>query len=127
MTQVRDIGEEIVIQNPINTLRTNAYYERTTNGVQEHTAFEVAADRFGTCFCKECGSDTHSLGYTKSLEELTQDAKRIIEYVNTGDEPPYTVDGSIMGKTIKDFKSISENTGYDTEILAVGTINGIFA
>ncbi len=117
-TQVRHIGDEITIQGPIHTHRVNEYYERSIHGVQEHTAFEMPADRFGTTFCKECGADTHSLGYTKNLEELTQDAKRIIEYVNPGDEPPYTIDGEIMARTLKDFKRIPENTGYDTEILA---------
>lgn len=125
-TQVRDIGEEITINNPINTLTVNAYYERTDNGIQAHTAFEKSSDRFGTCFCKECGADTYSLGYTKSLDELKEDAKRIVKYVNTGDEPPYSIDGQIMGTTLKDLKTVPENTGFDTEILAVATIEGIF-
>jgi hypothetical protein len=127
-TQVRHIGDEITISGPIHTHRVNEYYERSINGVQEHTAFEMPADRFGTTFCKNCGSDTHSLGYIEDMETLKDYAVNIIEYANSENtDVPYTIDGEVMGKTIKDLKSEPENQGFDTEILAYGAIRGMFA
>jgi len=119
-TQVRSIGPEVTINGPIHTLRPKAWHERTDNAVQAHTAFEVAADRFGTTFCKECGSDTHSYrDRPLSKDEVKERAVRIIEYINGKGHIPYELDGRVMGKTINDFKAKKVNQGLDTEILAV--------
>jgi len=125
-SQVRAIGEEMTIEGSLHTHAINRYYERTEHGTQEHTPFELPSNRFGTTFCTECGSDTRNLGHDKDIGRLAQDAKRIIEYVNSGDEPPYTIDGRIMGKTIKDIKQVPANQGYDPQILAYGAIRGMF-
>jgi len=132
-TKIRSVGAEVTIKLGRDksviwkyegedeiTLTTNAYYERTTDGIQAHTAFELPSDRFGQTFCKECGADTKSLGYDKDKTRLTQDAVNIVEYINgERNDVPYTVDGRKMGEVLKDFKSVTDNQGYDTEILAV--------
>jgi len=125
-TKIRSIGEEIKINGLIHTHYINSYYERTENGIQAHTAFELASNRYGQTFCKECGSDTKSLGYDKSLQTLVQDAKNVIRYINhPKNDVPYHVSGSTMATVLKDLKAVSDNQGYDTEILAVATIEAM--
>jgi len=119
-TQVRSIGPEVTVQGPIHTHYPKAWHDRTDNAVQEHTAFELASDRFGTTFCTECGSDTHSYrDRPLSKEELKERAVNIIEYINGKSHIPYALDGKIMGRAIRTFKAKKTNQGLDTEILAV--------
>lgn len=125
-TQVRSIGSEVEVGGPIQTQTVNAHYERTEDGLQAHTAFEKPTDRFGTTFCSRCGSDLKAYREKWSKDQLIDRTKNIIEYFNGGDEPPYTIDGKVMGRAIDEFKSVMDNQGYDTEIIAVATIYGIF-
>lgn len=127
-TKVRNVGEELSVEGSIHTHTVNSYYERTEDGIQAHTAFELASDRFGTCFCNNCGSDLKSYKNNLSKDDLVERAKNIIKYVNhPKNDVPYHVDGGVMAQTINDLKTVADNQGFDTEILAVATIEAMFA
>ena len=55
-SRVRAIGDIVEVRTDEHVHELAAYYERTDIGSQEHSPFESPADRYGTCFCAECGS-----------------------------------------------------------------------
>jgi len=94
------------------------WHERTEHGTQEHTPWD--SDRYGTCFCLECGSDGTATGETLPLATLVTYGKRIVRYLNT--RTHHRVSGERFGKVLKLLASIDDNSGYDTEKLAVATV-----
>lgn len=122
--QIRHVGDEIVIENRAWTLYINEYYERTEQGSQEYApGVPPASERFGQCFCLNCGSDTAAENHTLSTDVMIRRAKRLVRYLM--DETPVTVDGSVVGQTIRDLKAVWSNQGYDSEIFAVAFTLGI--
>lgn len=115
---IRHVGEEVAIQRRAWTLTTNAYYERTERASQEYAPWSPpAAERFGTCFCLNCGSDTRAENHTLSIDRMVRRAKRLVRYLT--DETPVSVDGATVGRAIRDLKAVHDNGGYDSEIFAV--------
>ncbi len=66
--QVRSVGPKVTktLQEPDEKLlengqpvrlEINQWFERTERGSQEHTSFDPPSDRFGSCFCLDCGTD----------------------------------------------------------------------
>jgi hypothetical protein len=124
-TQIRSIGDEVEKSTGLFIHRFNEHYERTEHGSQEHDPFVPAADRYGQCYCLNCGADTRAENCDLSLDVIQERALNILRYINT--ETPHRIDGEAMGRALVDFKSVPENQGYDSEILAVGTVVGIEA
>lgn len=115
---IRHVGEEIRIETRAWTLITNAYYDRTERASQEYAPWTPpASERFGTCFCLNCGSDTRAEDATLSVDRMIRRAKRLVRYVV--EETPLTIDGKTVGDTIRDLKAVRDNQGYDSEIFAV--------
>jgi len=123
--RVRAIGDEQIVHGDVHRHQINAYYERTEDGSQEHTPFESPADRYGTCFCEDCGaaSETGLSDSDSSLDELGEYITRIGRYFIA--ETPHSVDGTELARVMRRLKQVPENGGYDTEILAVATAHAL--
>lgn len=125
--QVRDIGPEYSkllersgdcrLDLPDLDLRTNEWYERTTEGSQEHSPFDRNR-RFGTCFCLQCGGDLSDRDGDHSLAGLLERVDRIVTYVT--EETGASVEGDRYHREVKALKTTDEYQGWDTEILALG-------
>lgn len=123
--QVRAIGDVQTKRTDLFEHEILEYYERTEHGAQEHDPFNLPSDRYGTCYCRECGEATTNglKDDPMSLEELTECCKRI--YVYLRNHTPLEVDPSILGETLAALKRQRNNQGRDTEILAAATARAI--
>lgn len=97
------------------------YYERTEHGEQAHTPWDELEGnrRFGTCFCLDCGAEASAPSHSVDLRTLKDHGKKIIRYLNR--KTRYECFGSDFAEALITLKQVPENTGYDTEILAVAT------
>lgn len=103
-------------ESPPQTMEINEWYKRTDLGTQEYSSFDDNK-RFGTCYCKNCGSDCSSFDEVPTKQALKDMAERIAEYCN--EHTPLAVDVERMIRETDDLKSIPQTDGWDTEILAV--------
>jgi len=122
-TRVREVGDLVEITKRAWTLEVNEFFERTTEGSQEHDPHGETVERFGRCYCLNCGSDLSGQNHTVSVDTMTERAKRLVTYLI--DETEHYCDGTAVGRTIRDLKGRWENQGYDTEIYAVAIVNGL--
>jgi hypothetical protein len=101
------------------------HYERSEHGAQEHTPWDELEGnrRFGTCFCLDCGAEASAVSHSVDLRTLTDQGKQIISYLNR--QTRYWCVGSDFAEALTALKSIPDNTGYDTEILAVATAHSL--
>lgn len=116
-SQVRNIGPVMERWMGASYMTLNEFYERTDNGSQEYTPFDVNR-RYGTCFCTQCGSDCTGDHRNTSLEDLIPLVKNIFQY--TKRELEHDLDAATFGKEVRELKSIRDATGYETEIMAIG-------
>lgn len=123
--QVRSIGEILEKRTDLFVHRQNSTYGRTEHGSQEHDPFDVPADRYGRCYCLDCGADTRAATDDLSLSEMKERALNIGHYVVL--ETDRQIDGRVMARSIKDLKGVHDNGGFDTEIFCVATIEGVEA
>jgi len=124
-SRVRAIGDVIHIQsaNGTFTYDINDFYERTDNASQEHDPYSNPTDRYGQCYCLECGSDTSATDRTLSLEDTKERCKRLCAYI--AEFTPLDIDPKRVGHTIVRLRDIRDNHGYDSEIIAVSIATGI--
>lgn len=128
-TRVRSIGPEMERQletskdgsrrladGPPITIRINEWYERTTEGSQEHTTWDHNT-RFGTCYCLNCGTDCNGNHRNKSLSELTPLVENIFRYVK--EHTPQDIDGKAFGREVKQLKQQRSAQGHETEVMAL--------
>ncbi|MFB1066456.1 hypothetical protein [Natrinema sp. H-ect4] len=101
---------------PLQRMESNEWYERTELGSQEYSSFDTNK-RFGTCYCKNCGSDCSSFDEIPTKQALTDMAERIAEYANEHTE--LDVDRDHLVDEAAELKAIPQTDGWDTEILAV--------
>jgi len=123
--QIRAIGEVQEKRTDLFTHELNAYYERTEHGSQEFTSFDPPTDRYGTCFCENCGaaSDSNCRTDDHSLDTLQTHAKRCLRYIRRTTR--FEIDAERAGRTLAALKTIPDNGGLDTEILAVTVACGL--
>jgi hypothetical protein len=107
--------------------RPAAHHERTEHATAEWPGFadDDPIDRYGVTFCGECGADGRRWSDTKSLDELTAQAKNLAEY--TLRATPYDVDCGVMGETLGQLKRRDDLQGRDAQILAVAWARGVQA
>ncbi|WP_344222801.1 hypothetical protein, partial [Aeromicrobium tamlense] len=94
----------------------NEWYERTENGAQEHTTWDHN-ERFGTCYCLECGTDCTGNHRNKSLQELKPLAKNIYRYVTR--ETEHDLDAKRFGAEVRELKQRRSAQGNETEVLGI--------
>lgn len=127
MTMVRTVGPVIERQLETGgprllehglplTMKINEWYKRTENGSQEHTTWDFN-QRFGTCFCLNCGTDCNGNHRNKSLAELTPLVENIFRY--TKRETPHEIDGKTFGREVKELKKDPDAQGSETEVMAI--------
>lgn len=124
--RIRRIGEVIERQGPVHTHEQNAYYERTEDAEQSFSPHDEVIDRYGSCYCLDCGSASgpdQLPDETFSTSDLAPLAANIVTYIDTHTD--HSIDGRITGRAIMDLKAIPDNNGFDTEILAVAVARGI--
>lgn len=106
---LEDTGELVGMEH-------NEWYERTELGSQEYSSFDENK-RFGTCYCKNCGSDCSSFDDVPTKQALKDMAERVAEYAN--EHTPLEVDADRLVDEAAQLKSIPRTDGWDTEIVAV--------
>lgn len=123
--QIREIGDEVEVTTTLFTHKLNTSYNRTEHGSQEHDPFQVASDRYGQCYCLDCGSDTKAEASDLSIEAMQRRSLNLLDYINRKTE--HWADGKAMGESIRELKAVHDNGGYDSEIFCVATIRAIQA
>lgn len=123
--QIRAIGDVQTKTSDLFEHELNTYYERTEHGSQEYTPFQLPSDRYGACYCQECGSAANQSSGADilSVEEMTERLKNIYRYMRLRTE--YDVNPEAMGQTLGALKRQRENQGRDAEIFAVATARAI--
>lgn len=116
-TQVRDIGDKRRVARSDWFMEINAFYERTERGSQEHDPYTSAANRFGQCYCLECGSDLSAQDNDLSIPRMLDRLGTLADYIDQ--RSPLDFDRDIAERTIRDLKAVHDNGGYDTEIFCV--------
>lgn len=126
-TQVRSIGpehtktleeppEKCLEDSPPVEMTIYEWYKRTEDGTQEHTTWDHNR-RFGTCYCRKCGSDCNGNHRNKSVEELKPLAKNIFVYVSN--QTDHELDGKRFGREIRELKTLRSAQGHETEVVAI--------
>lgn len=127
-SQVRTIGpeksrmleapDEKLLEHggPPPVMKLNEWYERTENGSQEHTTWDHNR-RFGTCYCRECGTDCNGNHRQKSLDQLKPLVKNIFRYISY--ETDHEIDGKQFGAEVRRLKKLRDAQGYETEVMAI--------
>ena len=124
-SRVRIIGDIVEIRTGEHIHERATVYERTDLGSQEHSPFETAADRYGTCFCEGCGSAVDDgLGRgNRSKEELTGMLRNAAEHILRHSD--HDLSGERAGRTLNRLVAEPDNTGYDTELLVASLAVGL--
>ena len=133
-TKIRDIGDEHtktletsdhrpLSAGPPLRITILDYHERTPQASQEFDPFSLPSDRFGQCYCLECGSDTRATNDDLDAETLKDRAKNIANYLR--EHTAASVDVREMGRALHALKAEPANQGYDSEILAAATCVGL--
>jgi len=104
------------------TITVNDWHERTELGSQEHTRWDTNK-RFGTCFCLACGADGGAETDTVSIDDLKTFGRRIVRFLNT--QTRYHCPPDRFGRVLGRLCTIDENSGLDTEKLAVSTAHSL--
>lgn len=124
--QIRDVGDVVEKRTKFFVHETYTHYQRTGAGSQEYAPHVPAAsERYGQCFCLDCGADTRASDDELSIEAMTDRAVNLVRYLNY--ETDEWASGRVMARTIKRLKGVPSNQGYDTEIFCVATIEAIDA
>lgn len=132
---VRSVGPEVTktLQDPDEKLLehgaparlvVNQWYERTDHGTQEHTPWD-SNKRFGTTFCRDCGSDTSAWNDSLSKDEMKSRARNL--YVYFEEHTEYELEYKTLYRSVLELKSNPDNTGYDSEIFAVSVARALEA
>ena len=121
-TRVREIERNPARERLAETSLKNPpaeFHERTEHARNEWCGWDNT-ERYGTTFCLECGSDLSAQSRTRSLEELKDPARNLVEY--TIRHTDLNIDGREMARELKRLKSQQDLQGLDTEILAVAWV-----
>ena len=123
--RIRSIGELKERRTSLFSHYFNEHYERTEFGSQEHDPFSLPTDRYGTCYCTDCGTAANrsSTSEILSLDQMTERVQNIYRYLrcHTDHDP----DPNLMGQTLARLKRQRNNQGLDAEIFAVATANAL--
>ena len=124
-TRVREVernpAQERLADTSVHNLPAE-FHERTEHARAEWCGWDNT-DRFGTTFCLECGSDLSAQSRTRSLDELKEPARNLVEY--TMRHTDLDIAGRAMGRELRRLKSKQDLQGLDTEILAVAWVRAI--
>ena len=124
-TRVREVERNPARERLAETSLHNPpaeFHERTEDARAEWCGWDNT-DRYGTTFCLECGSDLSAQSRTRSLEQLKEPARNLVEY--TIRHTDLDISGRELGAELCRLKSIQDLQGLDTEIVAVAWIRSI--
>lgn len=91
------------------------FYERTEIGSQEHHDWDYN-QRFGTCFCLDCGGDLTAAHLNLGIEQLLDYAENLCRYVR--DETPLQIDPNRFARELGEYKRTPRLQGRDSQMFA---------
>lgn len=121
--RIRDVGDVAEKRTDLFVHKFNTSYGRTDHGSQEHDPFLAPSDRYGQCYCLDCGADTSASKDDLSIAEMQERVRNIGRYLI--EQTDRDIDPWAMTGAVSDLKGIHDNGGYDSEIFCVATVRGI--
>jgi hypothetical protein len=117
-TRVRSIGELREVRMQELTHEVNEFYERTEDGSQEHHPFTLPSDRYGTCFCENCGSDTQPRHHHLPWDKMREYSINLYNYVS--DHTPLSLSSESFARHLAHLRLERLDTaGRESQIFAV--------
>lgn len=116
-SRVRSVGELKERRTDLFVHEFNEHYERTERGSQEHDPFELPSDRYGQCYCRECGSDLSVTHDELDFETFKEYVRNCYRYVR--EHTPLDVDHQRLGREAARLKRRRDTQGRDRQIIAV--------
>lgn len=116
-TRVRAVGDLRHVEKDIHVHEVNEFYERTDWGEQAHHPFTVSADRYGQCFCLDCGGDTSADNDDLDFETFKEFARNV--YLYTKIHTPLELNQRRFAQEAVELKKRPDTQGRDRRIFAV--------
>lgn len=117
-TQVRSVGDVVRKSMDDHTHELPAYYERTEDASQEYTPFGEPSDRYGTCFCDNCGADTQPQHRDLPWERMREYALHLYEFADS--ETPLTLSRERFARHLAHLRLDRRDTaGRESQVFAV--------